>query len=46
VRLKVTLRRPSDEVDLSITADATASVADIARHLAAADPSTTGVVPE
>lgn len=46
MRLKVTLRRPSDEVDLSITADATASVADIARHLAAADPSTTGVVPE
>ncbi len=45
MRLKVTLRRPAGEVDLSITADATASVADIARHLAAADPSTTGPVP-
>lgn len=38
MRLKVTLRRPAGEVDLSITADATASVADVAAHLAAADP--------
>jgi S-DNA-T family DNA segregation ATPase FtsK/SpoIIIE len=46
MRLKVTLRRPRDEVDLSITADATASVGDVARHLAAADPQTTGTIPD
>jgi len=39
VKLKVTLRRPAGSVDLSITADATATVADVAAHLAAADPS-------
>ena len=39
MKLKVTLRRPGGDVDLSITADATASVADVAAYLAAADPS-------
>ncbi|MGB7963218.1 MAG: FtsK/SpoIIIE domain-containing protein [Propionicimonas sp.] len=38
MRLKVTLRRPAGEVDLIVTADATASVADVAHHIAAADP--------
>lgn len=38
MKLKITLRRPGGDVDLGITADATASVADIASHLALADP--------
>lgn len=38
MKLKVTLQRPAGAVDLGITADATASVADVAAHLAAADP--------
>ncbi len=42
MRLKVTLRRPSGPVDLSITADATASVADVAAYLAASDPEAAG----
>ncbi|MFZ1412826.1 MAG: FHA domain-containing protein, partial [Micropruina sp.] len=38
MRLKITLRRPAGEVDLVVTADATASVTDVARHIATADP--------
>lgn len=38
MRLKLTLRRPAGEVDLVVTADATATVADVAQHLATADP--------
>lgn len=38
MKLKVTLRRPAGAVDLSITADATASVADVAGRIVAADP--------
>ena len=38
MRLKITLRRAGGDVDLGITADATAAVADVAAHLAAADP--------
>ncbi len=44
MRFKVTLRRPAGDIDLSIAADATASVADVAAQLAAADPSGTGFV--
>lgn len=44
MRFKVTLRRPAGDVDLSIAADATASVADVAAQLAAADPSGNGFV--
>ncbi len=39
MKLKVTLQRPAGAVDLGITADATASVADVARRIAASDPS-------
>lgn len=38
MRFKVTLRRPAGDVDLTVTADATASVADVADQLAAGDP--------
>jgi S-DNA-T family DNA segregation ATPase FtsK/SpoIIIE len=38
MKLKVSFRRPSGAVDLAITADATASVGDVAAYLAAADP--------
>lgn len=43
MKLKVSLRRPGDELDVSITADATASVGDVAGYLAAADPSADAV---
>jgi S-DNA-T family DNA segregation ATPase FtsK/SpoIIIE len=42
MKLKVTFRRPAGSVDLSITADATASVADVAAQLAASDPGSSG----
>lgn len=42
MRLKLTLRRPAGDVDLSITADATATVSDVAKYLAAADPASSG----
>tara|TARA_Y100000114_G_scaffold96193_2_gene89489 strand:- start:721 stop:5157 length:4437 start_codon:yes stop_codon:yes gene_type:complete len=38
VKLKLTLRRPAGAVDLTVTADATATVADVARVLTVADP--------
>ncbi|GAA1852560.1 FtsK/SpoIIIE domain-containing protein [Microbacterium koreense] len=39
MRLKLTLRRPAgDPVDIVVTADSTATAADVARHIAAADP--------
>ncbi len=38
MKLKVSLRQPTGIVDLAITADATASVGDVAAYLAAADP--------
>ncbi len=41
MRLKVTLRRPDAAVDLVVTADATATVADVARTLRNADPRAT-----
>ena len=43
MRFKVTLKRPAGDVDLSITADATASVADVAAQLAATDATLPGV---
>lgn len=42
MRFKVTLRRPAGDVDLTVTADATASVADVADQLAAGDPGSPG----
>jgi DNA segregation ATPase FtsK/SpoIIIE, S-DNA-T family len=39
MKFKVTLRRSGGDLDLSVTADATASVSDVAAYLAAADPS-------
>ncbi|MGV8907380.1 MAG: FtsK/SpoIIIE domain-containing protein [Propionicimonas sp.] len=44
MRLKITLRRATGNVDLTITADATASVADIARRIADADPTRTSAL--
>ena len=41
MRLKLTLRRPDAPVDLVVTADATATVADVARTLSIADPRAT-----
>jgi len=38
VKLKLTLRRSGAAVDLTVTADATATVADVARMLVVADP--------
>lgn len=38
MKLKLTLRRPSGPVDLTVTADATATVGDVARVLRMADP--------
>lgn len=38
MKLKLTLRRPGGAVDLTVTADATATVADVARMLLVADP--------
>ncbi len=42
MRLKVTLRRGQEPVDLVVTADATATVGDVARTLVAADPRSPG----
>lgn len=38
MKLKLTLRRPAGLVDLTVTADGTATIGDVARTLAAADP--------
>lgn len=45
MKLKLTLRRPSSPVDVTVTADATATVADVARMLLVADPQNGGAVP-
>ena len=43
MRIKLTLRRPEDRMtDLEVTADATATVADVANALYLADPLTAG----
>ena len=38
MKLKLTLRRPAGPVDLTVTADGTATVSDVARMLVVADP--------
>lgn len=44
MKLKLTLNRPAGPIDLTVTADATATVTDVARMLVASDPS--GAAPE
>jgi len=46
MKLKLTLHRSDRVTDLSVTADATATVGDIARTLALADPRGSGPVPD
>ena len=46
MKLKLTLRRSDRVIDLNVTADATATVGDIARTLALADPRGSGPVAE